>query len=402
MNGIAGISTTHQPISNRAINSKRRTANRTLKELEQKQRKKKSKDRSLRTNKQNSSVQKPDSDVAIDSVIDSVLQVNQPQRIKAPQHLNAPERLQGTTIDQELLMKSFSPAAHREIYHTPDTDLPKQKSTVTTTSDKFAFDTLIADVRMMATACRRSGLKDGEGIAQYKLGVLLDNTSKHEEAIKAYAKYLRLCEELGDTRGVALAVNCMGVDFQIMAKQVRLIDAAQHFKLLNRALDNHKRHVTVTDLTGKFVALSNCGLVLTAMEDYEPAIQYHQKALTVSLQLKNKLMQSVAMGNIGYVGQLDGDYESAKEAIAQHVDLAKSLGDHAAQSKGYQVLGCFASVQQDYELAIDCFEVSHQLAKDHGCPGLVKVAKCHIGAARGNDRFEAEMEKLATRLRGEL
>ena len=40
------------------------------------------------------------------------------------------------------------------------------------------------------------------------------------------------------------------------------------------------------------------------------AIQHHQKALTVSLQLKNKLMQSVAMGNIGYVGQLQGEYQT--------------------------------------------------------------------------------------------
>jgi len=386
------------------MNSKRRTANRTLKELEQKQRKKKpsKKNRSPKSDKRKSSVQKPASDIPIDSVIDNVLQVNQPQRIKAPQSLNAPARLQGATIDDELLMKAFSPAAHRDIYHVPDTELPKQMSTVTTTSDKFGFDTLIADARMMATACRRSALKDGEGIAQYKLGVLLDNTSKHEEAIKAYTKYLQICEELGDTRGVALAANCIGVDYQIMAKPLRQIDAAQHFKLLHRALDNHNRHLAVTDLTGKFVALSNAGLTLTAMEDFDNAIQHHQKALTVSLQLKNKLMQSVAMGNIGYVGQLQGEYETAKQAITQHVDLAKSLGDHAAQSKGYQVLGCFASAQRDYVQAIDCFEVSHALAKAHGCPGLVKVAKCHIGAARGNDLFEAEMNKLAKRLRAEL
>jgi len=232
--------------------------------------------------------------------------------------------------------------------------------------------------------------------------VLLDNTSKHDEAIKAYTKYLQICEKLGDTRGVALAANCIGVDYQIMAKPLLLVDAAQHFKLLNRALENHKRHLAVTDLTGKFVALSNAGLTLTAMEDYDKAIQHHQKALTVSLQLKSKIMQSVAMGNIGYVGQLQGEYETAKQAITQHVDLAKSLGDHAAQSKGYQVLGCFASAQRDYVQAIDCFEVSHALAKAHGCPGLVKVAKCHIGAARGNERFEAEMHNLAKRLRAEL
>jgi len=101
-------------------------------------------------------VQKPASEIPIDSVIDTELQVNQPQRIKAPQHLNAPERLQGATIDEELLMKAFSPAAHRDIYHMPDTELPKLPSTVTTTSDKFGFDTLIADARMMvAGVCWR-------------------------------------------------------------------------------------------------------------------------------------------------------------------------------------------------------------------------------------------------------
>lgn len=54
-------------------------------------------------------------------------------------------------------------------------------------------------------------------------GVLLDNTSKYEEAIKAYTKYLQICEEMGDTRGVALATNCIGVDYQ-----VRCGDAGDH------------------------------------------------------------------------------------------------------------------------------------------------------------------------------
>ena len=63
------------------------------------------------------------------------------------------------------------------------------------------------------------GLTQIQTVAPLKLsvmsGVLLDNTSKHEEAIKAYTKYLHLCEELGDTRGVALAANCIGVGYQV-------------------------------------------------------------------------------------------------------------------------------------------------------------------------------------------
>ena len=82
------------------------------------------------------------------------------------------------------------------ICHTKIPTLPRRQ--ITKTSDKFGFDTLIADARMMvggylgippctnvrstrkvkaplntmqATACRRSGLKDGEGIALYKLGM---------------------------------------------------------------------------------------------------------------------------------------------------------------------------------------------------------------------------------------
>ena len=206
-----------------------------------------------------------------------------------------------------------------------------------------------------------------------------------------------------------------------MAKPLRLVDAAQHFKLLNRALENHNQHLAVTDLTvcnpclllqhprscvwpaietGQVCGAIECwsdadcngGLrqslllqrelgwervsapqlpqrmhtIVRLLCTSQQAIQHHQKALTVSLQLKSKIMQSVAMGNIGYVGQLQGEYETvsrwiewtrkhclvvrghasywitqppslilrkAKQAITQHVDLAKSLGDHAAQSK---------------------------------------------------------------------
>lgn len=406
MSGISGISTSHKAISDRAMNSKRRVANRTLKELEEKMKKQRSpsktRDRRKSAARTGSTVVQSPNDPATASVIDDVIMVNIAQRIRAPKHLNAPERIRGATVDEILLEEAFSPAAHREIYHTPETEGPKQKSIPTVSSDSFSFKTLIADAQMMATACRRSGLKDGEGIALYKLGVLQDNMLKYEEAIKAYKNYLKICEELDDSRGVALACNCIGVDYQKLAELVRLSDTAQYFKLLHRSLSFHKRHLSSTDLTGKFVACSNCGLVLAATEDYDEAIQYHKQALTVALQLKDKLMQSVAMGNIGYVGQRQGNYETAKEAISQHVDLAKSLGDAAAQSKGYQALGCFASAQREYEQAIDCFEVSHALAKSNACPGLAKVAKCYIGAARGNDRFESEMAKLAEKLRDQL
>ena len=94
-----------------------------------------------------------------------------------------------------------------------------QLARLTDSTDGFAFKSKMADAQLLATASRRAGDRAGEGLAFFRLALLQDNLKKYRDAIRAYKKYLGVCERLDDQPGVALALNCIGVNLQILAAQ---------------------------------------------------------------------------------------------------------------------------------------------------------------------------------------
>jgi tetratricopeptide (TPR) repeat protein len=71
---------------------------------------------------------------------------------------------------------------------------------------------------MLAFACKRAGKTRDEGRAYYSMGVLYDNIGKYEKAIEFYGQFLNVCKSIGDVHGEALAYNCIGVDYQLLAE----------------------------------------------------------------------------------------------------------------------------------------------------------------------------------------
>ena len=114
--------------------------------------------------------------------------------------------------------------------------------------------TAISDFAMLAFSSKRSGKKDIEAMAYVSLGVIHDNQNNFLKAIENYQLYADLCEEMGDSAGVACAYNCLGVNYLLLANPPsdcgfvgdnvhanRFSDEAQEY--LNLAAQCHRKHL---------------------------------------------------------------------------------------------------------------------------------------------------------------
>ena len=84
------------------------------------------------------------------------------------------------------------------------------------------------------------------------MGVLQDNIGKYLSAIKQYQNFLVICKSIGDIHGEALAYNCIGVDYQLIAEE--------DSKYFHKAIEFHNKHEEIADVNGKFLACINLGL----------------------------------------------------------------------------------------------------------------------------------------------
>jgi hypothetical protein len=84
------------------------------------------------------------------------------------------------------------------------------------------------------------------------MGVLCDNIGKFRDAITHYKRFLQVCRSIGDVHGEALAYNCIGVDYQLLAEE-----DAQFYR---ESIEYHTKHEELADVNGKFLACINLGL----------------------------------------------------------------------------------------------------------------------------------------------
>ena len=146
-----------------------------------------------------------------------------PLRIKAPD--KAPERVSSRSRDNFIKLNAFSPSAFAASQKLgpiatgkTKTSLQHISGTQTVNMDADAqLNTAVRDFTMLAFSSRRAGKKDVEASAYISLAVINDNQEKYKVANDNYFEYLRICEEIRDIHGQAIALNSIGVNYMLLA-----------------------------------------------------------------------------------------------------------------------------------------------------------------------------------------
>ncbi len=220
------------------------------------------------------------------------------------------------------------------------------------------------------------GNKPGISDANNNIGMVYYYMGKYDKTIEFYKKSLKIDEELGSKSGVALSYNNIGSVYDGIAND------AVGFK-------NNK----------------------LALPNYDTAIAYYSKSLTICLEIKDKKGLMLNYNNLGATFCGKGNCSSSegnsleaadnyKKAIQFHeksLALKKESGDKNGIAGSFVSLGEINLFLKNYKEAITYFNEGLSLAKKIGAKERIKFAfaglsKSYAGIRKFEKAYDYHVE----------
>jgi len=311
---------------------------------------------------------------------DAPPKLNVPQRIELPVYFNTPQRVE------------LGARKNIRVRTATGSSRTMQNFVSVDSNRKLNSQKRLKDYGMLAFACKRAGKARDEGRAYYSMGVLCDNVGKQKKAVESYMKFLQVCKQIGDTHGEALAYNCIGVDYQILAEE--------NEKFYKDSIYYHNKHKEIADVAGKFLAHVNLGIIYAALGDNEKSSINHQFALRYAIQMSSIAGQSVAIGNLGQIGSgtIGGDYDKTRMFVERYLNLSAELKDRKGEGGAYLQLGHLSNTKGDFDNSTRLYYRAMKIAEETGDKETHSDAKCSFGVANANMRMGDHMKGILGRL----
>lgn len=160
----------------------------------------------------------------------------------------------------------------------------------------------------------------GAGVLAERLGHLSQAEFWHRESLEC-------ARQLGDTVGMAAALNNLGM---IAFARNAFVEAQTLYsdgqKLLHHVPPSHVHSAL----------LVNLGRVATTLGQTAEALAWYLQALDVDRYLDDRLSIAVCLNNLGVLALEEGEYTEARKWLTQSLELREQLGD----SRGIPVVLC--------------------------------------------------------------
>ncbi len=132
-------------------------------------------------------------------------------------------------------------------------------------------------------------------------------------------------------------------------------------KLREKLIKNKK--ITENQLVGDYF---NLGLVHYYLENYEKALDYYQKTLTITIKNKHKIGEAMCYNNIGIVYLEQNRFNLALKYFNKSLKIAKENNAVTLMAQNYDNLGEVFFAKKNYQTAEKYYKKSLELAKKLG------------------------------------
>jgi len=300
-----------------------------------------------------------------------------PQRIELPLYFNTPMRKDDLIDSKKYSVRPYS----KQSKASANPGIPMNNQSLLNMSyvdsrEEILYRKRIKDYAILAFACKRANKLRDEGRAYYSSGVLYDNLGQYQEAIKWYKKFLAVCQKIGDTHGIGLSYNCIGVSYQMLG--------AKNPKFYKDAIEYHEKHYDTSDVAGKFIATANIGIVCELNGDKEKATVYHQEALKYAVQVSSFVGQTIAISNIGRIGTSDNTINSKKQLqsfVEKYLQFSSELKNKQGEVEAHIQLGKIQQSTGEYSSCVDNFTRARKIAQETGNNHWQTEASVRVGIA---------------------
>ncbi|MBN1982100.1 MAG: diguanylate cyclase [Chitinivibrionales bacterium] len=148
------------------------------------------------------------------------------------------------------------------------------------------------------------------------MGEIYLNLRQSAECIEYLEKSLLDYRAIGDKKGIASALNYIGVNYTFQDDNVK-------------AMEFHKQSLEIADMidddTIRAFNIGNLGLIYENSGDYQEALSAYKKAVEILTRLDNKHNVSVAVHNAGLIYEILGDHVTALHYIDRAIVISEEI-----------------------------------------------------------------------------
>ncbi len=137
----------------------------------------------------------------------------------------------------------------------------------------------------------------------------------------------------------------------------------------------------IKDPLGEARALGDLGIIYQSLGEYAKAIEYQQQSLTLARTLENPATIALALSNLGIANQTLGDYRKAINFHQQYLDLVRQNQDRLGEIQALGNLGGAYYLSGNLEQAISFYEQGLKVAFDIAEPRMAAIIRGNLGLA---------------------
>ena len=218
--------------------------------------------------------------------------------------------------------------------------------------------------------CEELGDSAGVAAACCNLGNCYECTGNYGRAGELHQQSRTICEALGDRAGVARACGNLGVCYYRTGDYGRA-----------RELHEQRRKMAeeMGDRRGLAVACANLGNCYFSTGEYGRAHELYEQDRAICEQLGDRAGVATACGNLGICYHRTGEYGPARELHEKERAILQAVGDRAGVARACGNLGnCYYSTG-DYARALELQEQRRAIAEEIGDRQGVAGACGNIG-----------------------
>jgi tetratricopeptide (TPR) repeat protein len=215
----------------------------------------------------------------------------------------------------------------------------------------------------------------------------------HQKALASTQRALLLRRKLGDRRSIALSLNNLGLVHQDAGQLTLALDAFEQALRIRREIG---------DLVGVSISLNNLGTVAQDQRDDQRALQLFLEAYEVAKETGHRNRMALVLTNLGETYNRVGDPPAAIHYLKQAEEIAEELGDRMGLAeagrglgKAYIAQGEHAKAREATQRAVDIFrQIQNKVQLGVALRSLGEVMAA--GAARRADSSARGSESEVT------
>ncbi len=137
---------------------------------------------------------------------------------------------------------------------------------------------------------------------------------------------------------------------------------------VKRAIEYHEKaleiNIEIGDRAGESKCYTNLGVAYRGLGEVKRAIGFYEKALEIKTEIGDRAGESKCYTNLGAAYHVLGEVKRAIEFYEKALEIKTEIGDRAGESKCYDVLSSLYDEMGNQEKANEYREYAHKLADE--------------------------------------